>query len=321
MKFLWLLLVSVVLLSLIWQRGVLERSGKEMKFLPISDSKKLSLTRQAPEIAGGIAWFNSQPLSLEDLQRKVVLVDFWTYSCVNCQRTLPFLRQWWEKYKDKGLVIIGVHTPEFEFEKDRESVRKALNRYEVSWPVVMDNDYKIWNAYKNHFWPHKYLVDQSGVIVYDHIGEGAYVETEEQIQRLLGVEDIVVVSDSQFVSFRSRRTQELYVNNRGISSGQIGIGQDRVELAGNWKVGDGFSSAGKGAKLNLSFEAGEVNLVMSIPDEVKRAVEIMVDNEKKNTINIKDDDLYKIWKGEFGRHELRMIVEEGIRVHAFTFGD
>jgi thiol-disulfide isomerase/thioredoxin len=139
--------------------------------------------RVAPSFEGGGAWVNSKPLALDDLTRqgKVVLIDFWTYGCYNCQNTLPYVKQWWDKYKDRGLVIVGVHTPEFSREHVLANVRDAVEREGIGWPVVQDNDYAIWRAYGNHYWPRFYLVDRRGQIVYDHIGEGAYDETERWI--------------------------------------------------------------------------------------------------------------------------------------------
>lgn len=141
----------------------------------------------APDFDGGGAWINSSPLKLADLtsQGKVVLVDFWTYGCYNCSNTLPYMKQWWDKYKDQGLVIVGVHTPEFESEHLLENVQDAVQRQGIGWPVVQDNDYAIWRAYRNHYWPHFYLVDERGQIIYDHIGEGAYDETDRQIAAAL----------------------------------------------------------------------------------------------------------------------------------------
>ena len=139
----------------------------------------------APDFVGGGAWINSEPLKLADLKGKVVLVDFWTYGCYNCTNTLPYVKQWWDKYKDEGLVIVGVHTPEFESEKLLENVQKAVRREGIGWPVVQDNDWQIWRAYGNHYWPRFYLVDDRGQIIYDHIGEGAYDETERQIAAAL----------------------------------------------------------------------------------------------------------------------------------------
>jgi peroxiredoxin len=139
----------------------------------------------APDFDGEGAWINSAPLKLADLKGKVVLVDFWAYGCYNCTNTLPYMKQWWDRYKDRGLVIVGVHTPEFESEKLLENVQQAVQREGIGWPVVQDNDKQIWRAYGNHYWPHFYLIDDRGQIIYDHIGEGAYDETERQIAAAL----------------------------------------------------------------------------------------------------------------------------------------
>ena len=148
----------------------------------------------APDFRGIVQWINSPPLSLAKLQGKVVLIDFWTYSCINCQRTLPYVRDWHDKYSGLGLVVVGVHSPEFGFEKDEGNVREAVVKQGVTWPVAMDNDFRTWRSYENRWWPHKFLIDQDGVIRYHHIGEGAYVETELHIRNLL-VEAGQVVSD------------------------------------------------------------------------------------------------------------------------------
>jgi cytochrome c biogenesis protein CcdA/thiol-disulfide isomerase/thioredoxin len=135
--------------------------------------------------AGATAWINSPPIDVASLRGKVVLVDFWTYSCINCLRTLPYLKAWNEKYKDSGLVIVGVHTPEFPFEKDEANVRKAVQDLGITYPVAMDNNYGIWRAFNNEYWPAHYLIDAKGNIRYTHFGEGAYDETEQQIRSLL----------------------------------------------------------------------------------------------------------------------------------------
>ncbi len=138
-----------------------------------------------PGFSGATAWINSAPLTLESLRGKVVLVDFWTYSCINCLRTLPYIKAWNEKYKASGLVIIGVHTPEFPFEKDEANVRKAVKDLGVVYPVPMDNDYKIWRSFNNEYWPADYFIDATGKIRFHHFGEGAYEESEQWIRTLL----------------------------------------------------------------------------------------------------------------------------------------
>jgi len=139
----------------------------------------------APELEGGGAWLNSEPLTLAGLRGQVVLVNFWTFGCYNCRNTLPFVRQWWADYQAQGLVIVGVHTPEFRQEQELENVRAALEREQITWPVVQDNDYTIWRAYRNNWWPRFYLIDHTGRIIYDHIGEGAYDETARRIEAAL----------------------------------------------------------------------------------------------------------------------------------------
>jgi cytochrome c biogenesis protein CcdA/thiol-disulfide isomerase/thioredoxin len=138
-----------------------------------------------PGLAGAIAWINSQPLTPDQLKGHVVLVDFWTYSCINCLRSIPYVRAWADKYKDSGLIVIGVHTPEFAFEKDQDNVRKAVGELKIAYPVALDNDYKIWKAFNNSYWPADYLVDATGHIRFHHFGEGKYDESEQQIQQLL----------------------------------------------------------------------------------------------------------------------------------------
>ena len=139
----------------------------------------------APEFVGLEGWINSEPVSLDDLRGKVVLVDFWTYTCINCIRTLPYLKEWHEKYADLGLVILGVHAPEFEFEKLRDNVVMAVEEHELRYAIEQDNDLQTWDAFKNQFWPAKYLIDQDDYIRYTHFGEGAYVETELKIREIL----------------------------------------------------------------------------------------------------------------------------------------
>lgn len=139
----------------------------------------------APELQGNGHWFNSEPLTLAKLRGKVVLVDFWTYGCVNCVNTLPHVTALYEKYKDKGLVVIGVHTPEFAFERSSANVQTALKRHGITYPVVQDNESLIWNAYSNQYWPAQYLIDRNGQIVYTHAGEGSYQEMDRLVGQLL----------------------------------------------------------------------------------------------------------------------------------------
>ena len=139
----------------------------------------------APEFTGIDQWLNSPPLTMSSLRGKVVLVDFWTYSCINCINTLPYVKQLHEKYKDQGLVVVGVHTPEYPFEKSTANVQAALKRFDIRYPVAQDNSYATWTAFHNQYWPAQYLIDADGHIVYQHFGEGRYAETEAAVQKLL----------------------------------------------------------------------------------------------------------------------------------------
>jgi thiol-disulfide isomerase/thioredoxin len=157
-------------------------------------------------------YINTKPIFLDDLKDKVVLVDFWTYSCINCIRTIPHLNEWYDKYSDKGLVIVGIHTPEFDFEKDSNNVKSAVQKFGIKYPVLQDNDKETWDEYDNRYWPRKYLIDDEGYIRYDHIGEGAYNETEKVIQSLL-----------------SERASHLGINNINLNVSQNIEGDSRLE--------------------------------------------------------------------------------------------
>lgn len=141
--------------------------------------------RSLPEFQGIAQWLNSSPISIANLKGHVVLIQFWTFSCINCQRTLPSIVQWHQQYNAQGLKVIGIHTPEFAFEREVNNVKQALQKQKITYPIAIDNDYKTWSAYENQYWPHLFVADRHGFIRYDHIGEGAYDQTERTIQKLL----------------------------------------------------------------------------------------------------------------------------------------
>lgn len=155
------------------------------------DGRNLPKLAAVPELVEITGWVNTEPFTLQQLQGKVVLIDFWTYSCINCIRTLPYLKDWYAKYKDKGLVIVGVQTPEFEFEKNTENVREAAKRFGLEYPIAVDGKLKTWQNFNNHYWPTHYLVDQEGLVRSFHLGEGAYTETENGIRNLLGLVPLI----------------------------------------------------------------------------------------------------------------------------------
>jgi thiol-disulfide isomerase/thioredoxin len=151
-----------------------------------SNDSTLAASRGLPEFQGIRQWLNSAPLTTGDLKGSVVLVQFWTFACINCQRTLPYIVQWHQQYAAKGLKVIGIHTPEFAFERDLHNVKQALQKHRITYPVPIDNEFKTWQAYSNEYWPHLFLADRQGLVRYDHIGEGAYDTTEQTIRKLLG---------------------------------------------------------------------------------------------------------------------------------------
>ena len=224
-------------------------------------------TNMAPNLVGIAHYLNTSPEELtKRIEDKVVLYDIWTYSCVNCIRTLPFITSWDEKYSEQGLLIIGIHSPEFEFEKNPQNVKAAIEKYGISYPVVMDNDMKTWKAFENNYWPRKYIADHEGNIRYDHIGEGSYQETEKIIQQLLNERSMAMglenISENKLVSIEEFehtlfRTPELYfgykfAQNRNQLGSEEGFQPEKivkysepsiVELnkfypIGNWKNND-----------------------------------------------------------------------------------
>src|SRR4051812_2447154 len=216
-------------------------------------------------------WLNSEPLTAAGLRGLDVLVDFWTYSCVNWLRTLPYLKAWHERYRDLGAVVVGVHAPEFGFEHDLENVRRAVGELGISYPVVIDNDFAIWRAFENHYWPAAYLVDCVGRVRYQHFGEGAYEETERAIQRLLGLkQDTVSVGVdglAEAADGDTLRSPETYLGRaRGEPRAHQRAGALRLNqwaLAGDWSVGAEAAVLDTAAgSISYRFEARDVNLVL-----------------------------------------------------------
>jgi cytochrome c biogenesis protein CcdA/thiol-disulfide isomerase/thioredoxin len=202
--------------------------GMMMKADPAATTAKtLPIEGESPSLAGAVAWLNSPPLTTEGLRGKVVVVDFWTYSCINCLRSIPYVRAWAEKYKDKGLVVIGVHAPEFAFEKNIDNVRRATKDLKIDYPVAIDNDYAIWRAFNNQFWPAHYFIDAQGRIRHHHFGEGNYDESEKIIQDLLAEAGKSDVS-KELVSIDARGA-EAAADTNNVKSPETYIGYMRAE--------------------------------------------------------------------------------------------
>jgi thiol-disulfide isomerase/thioredoxin len=282
--------------------------------------------KPAPELTKITSYINSQPITLADLRGRVVLVDFWTYSCINCIRTIPYLNAWHEKYADDGLVIVGIHTPEFEFEKDYNNVKAAVEKFDIKYPIAQDNEKDTWNAYENLYWPRKYLIDTEGYIRYDHIGEGAYAETEKVIQSLLAEQaenigenvtfdqSISKPESQQSVDSNRINTPELYFgyeysraplgNSEGYKPDQVvkytipddsKIVPNRIYLAGEWKNnGDHMELQSEVGRIVLSYSAKAVNIVAGGSGELR----ILEDNSKLDNsssgTDISEDGTVKI---------------------------
>lgn len=304
---------------------------------------------KAPELVYGGKWFNSDPMLLKDFRGKVVLIDFWTYSCINCQRTLPYLRTWWEKYEDDGLVIIGVHAPEFEFEKDPDNVQEAITDFDLKYPVMQDNNFRTWRAYNNRYWPAKYLIDKDGYVRYTHFGEGEYDETEKAIQQLLleldGENDLETSISNPEYSVYSR-TPETYLGYSRMNSlaSKENILRNKVQTYSNPKripnnkfafngevlISEEYSNPKSGSTLTINFDSQKVFLVMRAK-EGSSQVKVYLDDEIQFTgkdvdedgvVTITKDTLYELVDlASPGRHLLRIeFMDDNTEIYAFTFG-
>jgi thiol-disulfide isomerase/thioredoxin len=315
---------------------------------------------RAKEISSPDGFINVDDINITDLiGSQVILVDFWTYSCINCQRTLPYLNAWHEKYGDKGLTIIGMHTPEFEFEEDYGNVSRAVEKFGVKYPVVLDNDFSTWTAYRNQYWPRKYLIDIDGFIVYDHIGEGAYEETERKIQELLNERMITLGEEGDIASEIANpkedrcspsgkpQTPEIYFgawrNNyfgngerlkEGAQSLSIPneIGQHFFYLDGDWTIDDKHAiNSQSGARIVINYQAECVFMVAGSDKPVKMFVlrdgkpigNAAGSDVKDGSVTVSEETLYRIVEDPegWGQHTLELIIEgAGLEAFTFTFG-
>ena len=304
----------------------------------------------APDFILGGQWINTKPLTMKELRGKVVLVDFWTYTCINCIRTLPYIKAWNEKYKDKGLVIVGVHTPEFAFEHETPNVEKAVKDFGITYSVMQDNDYATWNAYSNHYWPAHYLIDKNGKIRDTHFGEGNYDETEAMIQKLLEETGVQITEKPNNKEYAiNARSPESYLGYERIQyfASPESISQDKpatytipnpikentFAFGGSWTIGAERAMPHKGAALVYRFNAGNVYLVMRPASLQGGRVKIFLDGKPVDAANagndvvngivtIDKDRLYELIKLTVpGSHELRLeYIDDGIEAFAFTFG-
>jgi thiol-disulfide isomerase/thioredoxin len=311
--------------------------------------------RMMPALSGATEWLNSEPLSPAGLRGHVVLVDFWTLTCINWLRTEPYIRAWSQRYRADGLVVVGVHTPEFSFEHQASRVRKAMHDRSIDYPVAIDNDYSIWTAFDNHYWPALYFIDADGIIRDQNFGEGHYEESERVIQRLLGItrEPVPVLSagveaQADWDNLRSPETYLGYARGGRIAAkGSIVPGQrpvyqlpehlglNQCALAGEWTVGRENVTLGQpGGSIRSRFHARDANLVLSTEASVPIAFRVLVDcrppgpshgvDVDENGIGLLTDGrLYQLVRQDGAVRERTLEItftEPGAEAYAFTFG-
>jgi cytochrome c biogenesis protein CcdA/thiol-disulfide isomerase/thioredoxin len=306
----------------------------------------------APDFALTQSWFNTdgEALSIEGLRGEVVLIDFWTYTCINCIRTFPYLKAWDAQYRDRGLTVVGVHTPEFPFERDAGNVGDAIEQNGIEYPVVQDNDFGTWDAYGNRYWPAKYLIDAEGQVRYVHFGEGEYEQTEQAIRTLLserGEDDLGAGAQaSAETASLETTTPETYLGaaraegyaNGTIRSGTQDFGQEPLAIAadqfaysGAWQIGAASATAARDAGIEADFTAEKVFLVLGSPGAT-RQVEVLLDGApipdrlagedvKGSAATIDSHRLYRLVDlPRAGRHRLELRFQPGVSGYAFTFG-
>ncbi len=313
---------------------------------------QLPVLGEAPEFVGNQRWFNTpgdRPLTLRSLQGRVVLVDFWTYSCINCIRTFPYLKAWDQRYRKDGLTIVGVHTPEFPFERDAGNVEAAIGENEIRYPVAQDNDQATWSAYGNQYWPAEYFIDAQGRVRYVHFGEGEYEEKEQVIRELLAAAGrrvpgresrIQAIAPSPTVA-----TPETYLGaaraerfaNATLSPGlhdfsaPEALSPNEFAYRGSWRIGLDSATAASGSSLDLDFGARRVYLVLGSPGH-SRQVRVMLDGQpissadagsdvRSGAVTVTGHRLYSLVDlPRVGRHVLTLEPEAGVEGYAFTFG-
>lgn len=286
----------------------------------------------APPLHADGAWINSKPLTLRQLRGKVVLIDFWTYSCINCLRTLPHLEAWDTTYRSKGLVIIGVHTPEFAFEHVTSNVRSAVRRLGVRYPVVQDNRYKTWDNYANQYWPAEYLIDRTGHIRHTHFGEGEYPQTEALIRRLLAVsgKSAKQLPDTTPTEAMTPETYLGYTRIGNYTGTPIvpdkparytfasSLFSNAFSYDGTWRVAGEDITAIRNARLRLDFQAKSVYIVLG----GRGTVQALIDGKQTKTLRVDAERLYTVRSSNtLALHALlELRFSPGVQAYAFTFG-
>jgi thiol-disulfide isomerase/thioredoxin len=301
------------------------------------------LADQMPEFAGVTKWWNTadgQPLTPDKLKGKVVLVDFWTYSCINCIRTYPFLKSMNDKYADKGLVIVGVHTPEFAFEADPQNVGREIEKNGLKYPIALDADYQTWNAYNNEYWPAEYLFDAQGRLRHTKFGEGDYDQSEEAIRELLTENGATLSPMGTAVptpDFSNVQTSETYFGlNRGeefmgtpgaagkdvVLTADADVLPNQWTASGTWQFDPEYTeTASPNDVFRFSVQANKMHIVLDAEDGKNKIIDVYVDGKKTGTITVNVSTLYTIATFPDGqRHTVELHIHDaGVRFYAATF--
>jgi thiol-disulfide isomerase/thioredoxin len=288
-----------------------------------------------PSFAGATEWLNSEPLGPAELDGHVVLVNFWTLTCINWLRQEPYVRAWSQAYRDDGLIVIGVHTPEFSFEHDVELVRQATKERAIDYPVALDNNYAVWAAFANHFWPALYFIDADGVIRDQHFGEGRYVQSERVLQRLLGVErepaSVEGLGVEAAADWDHLNSLETYLG----SARSQHIASDRWALAGAWTIrAESVLLERAGGYITYRFHARDAHLVLSGGAQEPIPFRVLLDGDvpgHSHGVDVDEDGngvlregrMYQLVRQHDGVHERTLeitFLEPGAQAYAFTFG-
>ena len=364
-----IIIVAVLIISLSAAGGLilLNRSAAQPSSVGVPATNQTIATASST-FAGGTPYHeivdpagfvntDGQPITIgQYVGKKVILLDFVTYSCINCQRTFPYLTSWYQKYKDDGLIVIGIHTPEFAFEKKKANVEAAMQRFGITFPIVLDNNYGTWNAYGNRYWPRKYLIDIHGNIVYDHIGEGGYAETEQKIRSLLQERAVVLgektsdMGDLAAQQMAAPETQasspETYfgsARNTYLKNGTPGKAgaqtftmpqqfvANQLYLGGDWVIAPEYAVARTGATVTYRYQAKAMYVVAEADQPA--TVEVYEDGKlvdgsggtdvsADGTLRIDSSRLYTLRRNATAEtHTVRLHVTQGeVRFYTFTFG-
>jgi len=327
--------LALAALIAVAEGGPRELSGNELR---------LSDHGPAPEFTGISNWLNSSPLAVASLEGKVVLIQFWTLSCINSLRALPYAKKWYETYKDKGFTVIGVHSPEFAFEKETSNVKAAIKRFGITYPVPQDNQFGTWKAYRNYVWPAEYLIDKSGKIVAIQFGEGNYGKIDGAIADLVGTgvsdtepddpglgaigsPEMYFGTEENINGVLERRLESsAIVSSQNASAGERvytapdDVPLNRFAFSGTWKISvNNATLLTDDGEILLRFRAPKVNIVAGSPSS--QTLSITVDGKPQSPITVQAGQLYSLYSGPPGEHMLRLTIPKaGLRAFTFSFG-